>query len=177
MIQSAQFKVQRLRETYVESLRGVDLLNPHPRSGEALDLRLRWRQYQKPDRHQNVSVSLSDTLPAGKAQVIVAAGSSMDAIERHCGDGTPPRTLDQLVPWLNSRASARQRAIYVVRALPTQSYGPRKMLRSAWNERLPSIDLDREAGSCLIVARHDLGTAQGPVVANEVLSFHIQGAY
>ena len=124
-----------------------------------------------------MSVSLSDTLPAGKAQVIVAAGSSMDAIERHCGDGTPPRTLDQLVPWLNSRASARQRAIYVVRALPTQSYGPRKMLRSAWNERLPSIDLDREAGSCLIVARHDLGTAQGPVVANEVLSFHIQGAY
>ena len=176
-IQGAQLRVLRLPETHVESLRGVDLLNPTPRSGDDLDLRFRWRRYQRQDRYQSLSITLDRTLNPGEAQVVVAAGSSIDAIERHCGDGTPPRTLKQLVPWLNARADARQRAVFVVRPLATQSYGPYKMLRSAWDERLPSLDLDREAGGCLIVARHDLGTAQGPVVANEVLSFHIQGAH
>ena len=175
-IRQVELKLHRAATTHVESLRSLEVLNPTPRSGDPLDLRLRWRRYQQPDRLQSVSLPLDTSLSPGTLQVIVAAGSAVDAVERHCGDGAPPRTLNQLIPWLNARASARQRAIYVVRSMATQSFGTRRMVRARWDDRLPKVDLDAEPGNCLIVARHRLDEAAGPVVANEVYSIELQGA-
>lgn len=175
-LKSAKLKLHRLPTTHVEALRTVEILNPNPQPGQPLDLRLRWRRYQDTDRHQDVSLPLSNDLEAGPAQLVVAGGGSIDSLERHCGDGAPPRSQKELVPWLNDRADPRARALFVVRAIPTQSFGSQRMMRSAWDERLPRIDLDSEPGGCLIVARHDLAPAAGPVVADQVLSFSLQGA-
>ena len=110
--------------------------------------------------------------------IVAARMMAVDAVERHCGDDAPPRTLNQLIPWLNARASALGAASHLCGppSMATQSFGTGRMVRARWDDRLPKVDLGAEPGHCLIVARHRLDEAAGPVVANEVYSIELQGA-
>ena len=46
-IRKVEVLVHRAATTHVESLRSLEVLNPTPRSGDPLDLSLRWRRYQQ----------------------------------------------------------------------------------------------------------------------------------
>jgi hypothetical protein len=176
-IKAAKLRIEHRPQTHVESLRSLEVLNPNVRAGQALELRLRWRDYQDGERHQRVSMPLPVELSPGDAQVFLVSGQAIDALEMRCGNGTPPVHTNDLVPWLNERASSRHRGIFLVRPLPTQSHGSRRALSSAWSQRLPSVDLDALPGSCLIVSRKMLRPGLGPVSARLSAPLSIQGAH
>ena len=95
-------------------------------------LRLAWRRYQKGLINENAQLKVPAELSPGAARLVFAAGVEIDNLERRCGDGLPPTEVKELVPWLNARASNRQRGLFLVRAMDTQSQGSRRALSDAW---------------------------------------------
>ena len=169
--------VQRLPDTHLSELRRMDLLHAHPRAGQNLDVRLAWRRYQKGLINENAQLKVPAGLSPGAARLVFAAGAEIDNLERRCGDGLPPTEVKELVPWLNARASNRQRGLFLVRTMDTQSQGSRRALSDAWSSRLPHRNRDAQTGYCLIVAKQMLSDAPGPTRGFMSTSVQIQGAH
>jgi hypothetical protein len=175
-IRRVALKLEHRPKTSVESLRRLELLHPRPRAGTQIEARLLWRGYQNGERRELVRLPLPAGLSPGEARFIVASGATIDALETACGDGLPPGQRQQLLPWLNERASSNSRGLFLVRELATQSHGSRRALSDAWTQRLSKTDVDAPSGNCLIIASQMLPPASGPVQAQMSHPIFIQGA-